>query len=172
MNDPTTLPTGTWQLDTDATAITVSVKKLGLITVPAKLTVTSGTIEIDERHQVSNVEIVADASSYVSKNAKRDEHVHGADFLDVSQHPAISFHAATVADGTGDYRATGTITLKGQPSPIDVAITDVTVNGERGSFTATATVDRKAVGVDKMPSFIIGRDLELIVSASATKSAA
>lgn len=172
MNDPTTLPAGTWQLDTDATAITVSVKKLGLISVPATLTVTSGTIEIDDRHQVSNVEIVADASSYVSKNAKRDEHVHGADFLDVSQHPAISFHAATVADSTGGYRATGAITIKGQSSPIDVTITDVTVDGERGSFTATATVDRKAVGVDKMPTFIIGRDLELTVSASATKSAA
>ncbi|MFT6290616.1 MAG: polyisoprenoid-binding protein YceI [Ilumatobacter sp.] len=171
MNNPTTLPTGTWQLDTDATAITVSVKKLGLITVPATLTVTSGTIEIDDRHQVSNIEIVADASSYVSKNAKRDEHVHGADFLDVSQHPAILFHAATVADKAGGYRATGTITIKGQPSPMDVAITDVTVDGERGSFTATATVDRKAVGVDKMPTFIIGRDVELFVSASATKSA-
>lgn len=172
MNHPVTLPTGTWQLDTDATAITVSVKKLGLITVPATLAVTSGTIEVDGDHQVSNVEILADASSYVSKNAKRDEHVHGTDFLDVSQHPAISFHAATVADGTGGYRATGTITIKGQSSPIDVAIADVTVDGVHASFTATATVDRKAAGVDKMPTFIIGRDLELVVSASATKSAA
>jgi polyisoprenoid-binding protein YceI len=172
MNDPVTLPTGTWQLDAEATAITVSVKKLGFITVPATLAVTSGTIEIDDRHQVSNVEIVADASSYASKNAKRNEHVHGADFLDVTRHPTIAFRADTVADGTGAYRATGTVTIKGQSSPIDVTITDVAVDGSRASFNATATVDRKATGVDKMPTFIVGRDLELVVSASATRSAA
>ena len=48
MNTTTTtqLPTGTWTLDPTATTITVSAKKLGLFTIPATLTVVSGTIEI------------------------------------------------------------------------------------------------------------------------------
>lgn len=171
MNSSAALPTGTWQLDADATTITVSVKSLGVITVPATLTVRSGAIEIDDRHQVGNVDIVADASSYTSKNAKRNEHVRGTDFLDATEHPNISFRTDKVDDGTGGYRATGTVDFKGKSSPVDIVIADVAVDGSRASFTATATVDRKAIGVDKMPTFVIGRDVELVVSASADKSA-
>ena len=83
----TQLPSGTWQLDTSATTVTVSVKKLGFFAVPATLDVSSGSIEIDDDHQVTNVDIVVDASSYASKNAKRNEHVLGPDFLDTKNHP-------------------------------------------------------------------------------------
>ena len=35
------------------------------------------------------------------------------------------------------------------------------------TFVATANVDRTAIGVDKFPSFFIGRDLQLTVVARA-----
>lgn len=170
MTTTTTLPTGTWQLDTSATTITVAVRKMGLFTVPATLAATSGTIEIDENHQVVSVDIVADASSYTSKNAKRNEHVLGNDLLDAATHPTISFGAGTVTATASGHEATGTVTLKGQTSPVDVTITDVEFNDSSGSFTATATVDRMTIGVDKMPTFVVGRNLDLTVKASATRT--
>ena len=165
------LPTGTWQLDTAATSVTVAVRKLGLFTIPADLAVTSGTIEIDGNHELVNVEIVADAASYTSKNAKRNEHVFSEDFLDASNHPTISFRTGAVAQSGSDYQASGTVTLKGQTSPIDVTIADVQLADDSGSFTASATIDRRAIGVDKFPTFFVGRDLELTVSAKASKTA-
>jgi len=33
------------------------------------------------------------------------------------------------------------------------------------TFTATAVIDRKAIGVDKMPTFVIGQNLELTLNA-------
>ena len=167
----TSLPTGTWQLDTSATTITVAARKMGMFTIPAKLTVTSGSIEIDDNHNVVNVDVVADASSYTSKNAKRNEHVLGEDFLDASTHPTISFRTGAVASGDAGYRANGTVTIKGQTSPIDVTVTDVQFTDSDGSFTAAATIDRNAVGVDKLPTFVVGRNLELTVSAKATRAA-
>lgn len=165
------LPTGTWQLDTAGTSVTVAVRKLGLFTIPAHLTVTSGTIGIDEHHQVTQVDIVVDATSYTSKNTKRDEHVHSGDFLDVNTHPTISFGTDAVASSGAGYEANGTLTVKGQTSPIDVTIADVQFTDDSGSFTASATIDRTAIGVDKFPSFVVGRDLELTVSAKTSKAA-
>lgn len=162
------LPTGTWTLDAATSTITVSVKKLGMITVPATLTVTSGTIEIDDDHRVVSVDISADAGSYASKNAKRNAHVVGSDFLDADTHPSIRFEASNVTPGPSGYSASGTVTVKGKRSPIDVTISDVAVTGTNGSFRATATVDRTAIGVDKLPTFIVGRDLQITVAANAT----
>lgn len=164
------LPSGTWVLDTSATTVTISVKKLGFIEVPATLTVSSGTIDIDDDHRVTGVDIVADAASYTSKNPKRNEHVVGSDFLDAANHATIGFQASRVVSGASGYTADGTVTIKGKSAPIAVVISDVAVDGDRGSFTATATIDRNEIGVDKMPSFVIGRNLQLSVSAAATKT--
>lgn len=161
------LPTGTWTLDSKQTTVTVTVKKLGLLSVPATLALTSGTIEIDADHQVTAVDVVADATSYASKNPKRNEHVVSADFLDAANHPELHFSATGVSQTAGGYRADGSVTVKGRTAPISIDINDVDFNTERASFTATATVDRNAIGVDKLPSFVIGRDLELTVTAVA-----
>lgn len=169
MNPPTHLPTGNWQLDTSSTAVTVSATKLGVFTIPARLDVVSGSIDIDDDHHVVNVEIVVDASSYTSKNAKRNEHVRSSDFLDAATHPTIAFRTGRVVPGDAGYTSNGTVTIKGQSSPIDVAISDVEVDGATGSFVARAVVDRRAIGVDKMPGLIIGRNLQLHVDATATK---
>lgn len=170
MTSTTALPTGTWQIDTAATTVTVTVKKLGVLTVPASLTVTSGTIEIDDDNNVTDVEIVADASSYASKNPKRNEHVVNDDFLDAATHPTITFRASAVATAPTGYSADGTVTVKGKTSPVSVAITGVSVQEAAGSFDAAATVDRKSIGVDKMPTFVIGRDLDITVSAVVNRA--
>ena len=164
------LPTGTWRLDPSQTTVTVTAKKLGFFTVPATLAMSSGTIEIDADHQVTAVDVVADASSYTSKNAKRNEHVVSADFLDANNHPELRFRTGKVTRTATGYRADGSVAVKGQASPIDVDITEVDVDAGRGSFVATATIDRTAIGVDKLPSLVIGRELQLTVTATALVS--
>lgn len=162
------LPTGTWKIDPSQTTITVTAKKLGLFKVPATLTVTSGTIEIDTDHQITSVEVTADAGSYTSGNPRRNDHIRSADFLDGENHPDLRFTADTVSRTAAGYQADGSVTVKATTSPIKVDISDVDVEGDRGSFVATASVDRTAIGVDKLPSLIIGRNLQLTVTATAS----
>ncbi len=171
MHDATPLPSGTWTLDPSATTVTVSATKLGVFTIPATLTVVSGTIEIDDDHRVTGVDIAVDAASYASKNPKRNEHVRGADFLDADNHPTIAFETGRVNAGPAGYASDGTVTVKGRTSPIEVSISDVSFDGSNGSFTAAASVDRNAIGVDKMPGLIIGARLQLAVTATATRAA-
>ncbi len=169
MSNTTALPTGIWHLE-PSTTITTTVKKMGVITVPATLDLVSSTIEINADHEIVSVDVVADASSYASKNAKRNEHVVGEDFLDAAVHPTISFRADTVTADGSNYRAKGSVTVKGRTSPVDVTIADVNFTDTTGSFTASATIDRKTIGVDRMPTFIIGRELALSVTAKAAKT--
>ena len=170
MTTSTQLPTGNWTLDPAATNVTVSVKKLGVFTIAAKLAVVSGTIQIDEDNQVTNVEVIADASSYTSKNPKRNEHVIGEDFLDAETHPTITFRSESVKDSTDGLTSDGTVTIKGLTVPMNMTVSGVDASNASGSFTATATIDRAAVGIDKMPSFIIGQQLDITVTAQATKT--
>ena len=139
------------------------------VALDADLAVTSGTIEIDENHQVVNVEIVLDPSSYSSRNAKRNEHVISQDFLDVEAHPSIVFQTNTVSASGEGYKASGTATVKGKTSPIDVTVTDVSFSDTTGSFTAAAVIDRKAVGIDTMPTFVIGQNLNVTINAKVER---
>ncbi|NNE94947.1 MAG: YceI family protein [Acidimicrobiales bacterium] len=158
--------TGTWRLDPAQTTITVTAKKLGFFTVPATLAVSSGTIEIDADHEVVSVEVVADANSYTSANPKRNDHIRSADFLDADNHPQLTFRAGSVTGTAKGYHTDGSVTVKGQTFPLELDINNVEAGPRNGSFQATAIIDRNAIGVDKLPSFIIGRDLHLTVNAT------
>ena len=166
------LPTGAWQLDPGQTAVTVTAKKMGMITVPATFDVVSSTIEIDADHQVTGVEVVVDAGSYKSSNAKRDQHIRSADFLDAENHSDLVFKADGVASTSNGYRADGSLTIKGRTFPVSIDIRELDFDSGRGSFRASAAVDRKAIGVGKLPSFVIGRSLELSVTATAAPASA
>lgn len=167
MKTTTTLPTGTWALD-PSTTITVTATKMGLFSIPATLDLVSGMIEIDDEHQIVGVEVVADAASYASKNAKRNEHVRSDDFLAADTYPTITFRTSSVTATGEGYRADGTVTVKDHTTPVTVTIDDVDVSGASASFSASATVDRNAIGVSKLPSLVIASDLALAVSARAT----
>lgn len=158
----TALPTGTWALDPAATSVEVTVKKLGLITVVGKLKVASGSVIVSDG-AVTGVEAVANASSYDSGNPKRDEHVASADFLDAESHKTLTFRAG---GGSAD-KVSGTVTIKGKRAPITFTVSSVKVTGDTATFAATATVDRNDLGIDKMPSFVIGRKLDISVKATA-----
>ena len=161
------LPTGTWQLDPEQTSVTVTAKKLGLISVPGTLSLASGRIEVSADHQVTSVEVQIDAASYESANEKRNEHVRSADFLDASAHPTLEFRADAVAPTEGGYVTDGSATVKGRTTPVSLRISDVTVDGATATFEASTTISRKAVGVDKLPAVIISTDIDVSVTGHA-----
>ena len=171
-NQRSDLPVGVWAIDPARSSITVTATKLGLFRVPATLSLASATIEIDGEHHVVGVEAVVEAGSYASKNAKRNEHVRGSDFLDADDHPQLSYTAASVERSEDGYIAEGAVTVKGRTSPVTLAIADITVDGDRGSFVATATLDRNQLGIDALPSIVIGRTLQLTIAAEAVRSEA
>src|SRR6056297_2125811 len=160
------LPTGTWVLDSSATTVTITARKLLAFRVPATLTITSGAIEIADG-RVLSVDVVADAASYACKNAKRNDHI-----LDAANHPTVRFQAHDAESDAAGGTASGSITVKGRTTPITVAISDIDIDidGDTATFHASAVVDRTDLGVDKLPSSIIGPKLGLTVTAAASRT--
>ncbi len=168
-----TLPTGGWRIDPATTKVTVTAKKMGLFNIGAELNVTKGTIAIptDANSRGLSVDVEVDAGSYNSGNKKRDIHIASADFLDAESHPSLSFTANSVTDTPAGTRLAGDIRVKGKVSPIEFLVSDIDINGTTASFTASAEVDRTALGVDKLPAFVIGRTLQVSIAAKAVQAA-
>ena len=163
---------GTWTLDPDATTVSVSVKKLAVFTITAELRLIDGQVDIDAEGRVTGVAVSIDAASYQSPNDKRNEHVRGPDFLDSENHPVLAFRADDIVAADGGYTVRGTVTVKGGQSEVTATVRDVAVQDDAATFALSAALDRKALGVDKLPSFFVGNQLELAVQATARRQPA
>jgi len=74
-----------------------------------------GSLEFDpENPRNSSVEVKIDARRIWTGVKERDDHLRRADFLDVEQHPDISFKGNQVEiKGEHDYAVTGDLTIRG-----------------------------------------------------------
>jgi polyisoprenoid-binding protein YceI len=115
----------------------------------------SGQVTLDEADITrSSVTATIDAATINTRDAKRDEHLRSADFLDVVGHPLITFKSTRVQAGKGGALfVTGDLTIRGTtrqvtldvetPSP---EVRDPWGNVKRG-VAARARINRKDFGV-------------------------
>ncbi len=93
--------------------------------------------------------LTLDAASLDTKHAKRDKHLHGADFFDAENHPEITFavRGAELRDGdTVDVN--GQLTVRGisRPTTLTARLTDA--DADALTLDAEFTVDRDQFGLD------------------------
>ena len=147
----------TWDIDTSHANAGFKVRHLMVSHVRGHLGPVTGTVVIDEQDLTrSKVDVSIDARAIDSRDAKRDEHLRSADFLDVANHPIVTFRSTRVeapSGPRGDLRVTGDLTIRGvsRPVTLDVealppALKDPWGNARRG-VTARARIDRKDWGL-------------------------
>ena len=145
-----------YKLDKSHAHVTFAVGHLGFSTVHGQFRKFDAEIDFDPGNvEATRVNFTIDASSVDTLWDARDKHIRGKDFLDVANHPSITFVTTSVvptgtetADINGDLTIRGKtlpITLKGTlnkigPSPFNPA---QTIAG----FTVTGEIDRTAYGV-------------------------
>jgi polyisoprenoid-binding protein YceI len=147
----------TWDIDTAHANAGFRVRHLMVSHVRGHLGPVTGTILIDEQDvSRSRVDVSIDARGIDSREPKRDEHLRSADFLDVANHPTVTFRSTRVeapSGAAGDLRVTGDLTIRGvtRPVTLDVealppAIKDPWGNTRRG-VSARARISRKEWGL-------------------------
>ena len=173
-----------WEIDPVHTTVEFSVKHMMFTTVRGRFKGVKGTIEVDEKnpdHSSVNVEI--DAVSIDTGAADRDAHLRSADFLDVENHPKITFRSKRVegaANREGDeFRVLGDLDIRGKT--IEVAL-DVTYTGrgkdpwggERAGANATTDIDRREWGLQwnqalETGGVLVGNKVKIEIDVQAVK---
>jgi polyisoprenoid-binding protein YceI len=152
-----TATSATWDIDTSHATAGFKVRHLMLAHVRGQLGPVSGSVFIDEQDlSRSRVEVSVDARGIDSREPKRDEHLRSADFLDVANHPTVTFRSTRVeapAGPAGDLRVTGDLTIRGvtRPVTLDVEALPPVVQdpwgGKRRGVSARARINRKDWGL-------------------------
>ena len=176
----------TWNIDPVHTLVEFSAKHMMITTVKGRFGDVRGVITVDpDRPEGSSVTVEIAAASLDTRTEQRDQHLRSADFLDVENHPLITFRSRRVeglqlAEGT-EFRIAGDLTIRGVTREI---LLDATFEGrgrdpwgnERVSFSATTKVDRREFGLTwnaalETGGVLVGNEIKIHVEAQAIGAA-
>src|SRR6478752_2125836 len=152
---------GTWTADAVHSDVSFKVRHMAVGKAKGSFALKSATLVVDENggHSVT-AEI--DAASVNTKEEQRDGHVRSADFLDVENHPVLTFVSKTVKDVDGEeFVLVGDLTIRGTSNQVDLAVEYLgeTVDAygyTRAGFSAKTAISRKAYGVSFEAAFGAG----------------
>ena len=151
-----------WTFEPGHTAAEFTARHMMVTNVRGHFKDVHGTLDFDpDSPQGSTVEIVIDADRLWSGEPTRDEHLKSGDFLDVENHPKISFKG-TLTEQTGphEFTFTGDLTIRGVTQQTALEVTYLGAWGtpwwegdedkgpkKRAGFEAVAVINRHDFGV-------------------------
>jgi polyisoprenoid-binding protein YceI len=114
----TSIPTGTWAVDTAHSKIGFAVKHMGVATVRGEFNEFEGTLEVgDEAHASGTIQV----ASVDTNQEQRDEHLRSADFFDAELYPEISFTSTSIEAVDEDtFKIVGDLTLHGVTNEVEL----------------------------------------------------
>jgi polyisoprenoid-binding protein YceI len=146
--------TGTYTLDPAHTRIGFVARHAMVTKVRGAFNEFAGTAVLDGVNpENSSVQVTIEAASIDTRNAQRDEHLRGNDFLAMQEYPKITFASTGVRQaGETTFEVTGDLTIKGVTNAITIpfefegAATDPFGN-QRVGFEGSVAINRKDYGV-------------------------
>ncbi|NGN68554.1 YceI family protein [Streptomyces sp. A7024] len=161
MTTATTIPgylTGTWTIDPIHSDASFTVRHLGISKVRGRFDNVEGTIVTAENPLESSVTATIPAASVNTNNDQRDAHVRAEDFLDVENHPTLTFRSTGVrAQDEETFLVDGDLTLRGvtRPTTLKVEIGgfgDGLQGGKVIGLSASTEINRKDFGITGGPA--------------------
>jgi polyisoprenoid-binding protein YceI len=170
-----------YEIDPTHASAQFKVRHLMVSSVRGELGEVTGAIHLDP-DDVSRSSVVAriDAAGIATRNADRDAHLRSADFLDVANHPEITFRSTRVRPVEPSLLAVdGELTIRGVTRPVTLEvelsgeIRDPWGNVKRGVL-ATARLHRKAFGVSWNATMdgggiVVGETVDVTIEAEIVR---
>ena len=136
--------TGDYVLDTARTRIGFVSRAMLVSKVRGRFEEFEGSAHLDgEDPSKSEVRLTIRTQGLGTGNARRDEHLRGADFLDGDHHPDITFASTRIRrTGATRFTLTGDLSVRGTTRPVTV---DLELTGTRPhlAFTGRGTLNRR-----------------------------
>ncbi len=149
-----TLPkTGTWVIDPSHSSVEFVAKHLVVSKVRGRFASFSGTIEVADPIERSNVDVTIEAASIDTGDRDRDGHVKSGDFLDVETFPQLTFRSTGAHHKDGDrWSIPGELTIRDVTKPVELDVEYLGVytdpwGNEKAAFTASTELDREQFGI-------------------------
>ncbi len=164
-------------LDPAHASVLFGVSHLGFSKTFGRFNTVEGAFTLDaEAPEKSSVVVTMDAASLDTNHEKRDEHLRGKDFFDVSQFPTLTYKSTSVKR-TGDRTATvmGDLTMHGVTKSVPLEVTLVNTGPNPmdktktvAGFSARGTLKRSEFGM-AYATPVLGDDVEIIIEVDAIK---
>jgi polyisoprenoid-binding protein YceI len=173
---------GEWVFDTAHTNLMFVARYAMLTKVRGHFNTFEGAIHVADKPEDSWVELTIDASSITTDNETRDNHLRSGDFLDLENHPTITFRSTNVEILSDDQlRVTGELTVRGVTKTV---VLDAEYAGAakdaygrtRIAFSARTEIDRDEFGVNwnmalETGGFLVGRKVQIELEVQALPKA-
>ena len=170
-----------WRIDPAHTTVSFKVRHLGVTWVQGEFQRVSGRVSYDRKNPgASAADIVIDADSINTRNARRDNHLRNDDFLLVEKHPTITFKSRAVKNaGAEGLDLVGDLTIRGVTREVVLKVADI--SGEvrmRGTVkmgaSATTRINRKDFGVKynrllEAGGLVVGNEVRIAIDVELNK---
>jgi polyisoprenoid-binding protein YceI len=167
-----------WSLDQPHSQVFFTVNHLGFADVTGTFREFDATVAFDpDDIEATEVTLTIDAASIDTLWEARDDHIRSEDFLDVANHPEITFVSTgltLIDDATAELA--GDLTIRGETRPValEATLNNIGPNPfnpdqEIAGFTITGEVDRTEFGID-FGAPVIGAVLPVTVNVELTRT--
>lgn len=158
MSSPTTTiqqdAVGSWTIDPVHSEVSFVVGHLGIAKVRGNFTAFEGEIVVADDPAQSSVTATIDTASVNTGNSQRDTHVVSADFLDVANHPTMTFRSTGIRAEGSDHVLDGELTLHGVTQAVSLKLElNGVAEGPAGlvaGFSASTSIKRSDFGIGGM----------------------
>jgi polyisoprenoid-binding protein YceI len=173
-------PAGQYAIDPSHSTVEFVARHLMVAKTRGRFTNYEASVEIGERPEDSKLSVTIDASSITTGDDGRDAHLRSPDFLDLENHPSITFVSSSVEPKADDHwQVTGDFTVRGVTKPLTL---DVEFNGSttdpwgnaKAFFSASGEIDRDEYGVSwNQPlangGVVVGKKVRIEIEVEAVK---
>lgn len=177
----------TWNIDPAHSQVAFTVKHMMITKVRGRFTDLEGRITIDEEApRTSGVEVTIDAASIDTREEDRDEHLRSGDFLDVENHPELTFRSTRIEglslEEGAEFKVIGDLTIRGTTKEVEL---DARFEGrgqdpwgnERVAFSADTSIDRREFGLEwnqalETGGVLVGHEVKIHLEAQAVADSA
>ncbi len=176
-----------WVFEPGHSAAEFRVRHMMVTWVRGMIPGVEGTLDLDLDHPLGGViEVTMDAKKLWTGDDDRDGHLKNTDFLDIENHPKITFKGrVTEQIGKTDLTVTGDLTIRGITRPIVMDVdylghwaTPFWVGNEdkgpktRAGFTGTTKINRQDFDMNwqgelEKGGVVVGNDVFITVDAEA-----
>ena len=172
---------GTWTIDAAHSGVSAVARHLMFAKVRGHFREVAGAVQIGETPEQSFVEATIQAASIDTANEMRDNHLRSADFLDVENHPTLTYRSTAVTQiGPTALAVDGLLTIRGitLPVPLQVSYEGLVRNPwgkDVAIFSATGEIDREAFGITwnqalETGGVLVGRTLKVELEIQAVRA--